>query len=273
MAGKLLGVDRALVTSPINIPPGSRVECRVLSAISGQTVGLTFWVLTLDERLVATTLSSGVTVAGTKQTFTGVLAEGLLVAAFADGAAAPSILQETWVQCLLQDATRAGNPTVAVILQGWVGADVSPVWPEDPLGAGIPQDPGATVISVANPAAGANWSYTLSGESWLDVLAVFFVFTTDVNVGNRFVTVIFDDGATRLWAFVSFAVQVAALGVNYHLANTGVQPAGNAANFYGVMPPLALPIGARVLTSTAALQVGDQFSSIRLLVRRRAAIK
>ena len=123
-------------------------------------------------------------------------------------------------------------------------------------------------VNIANPAAGAEISTSVPTNTRWQLLGARFVLTCDANAANRRVTLIIDDGTNETLADSAGALQTANQARNYSFAD-GI-PADTG--FIGAELRVAIPTTLklfqawRIRTSTAALQVGDQFSSIYLVV-------
>lgn len=125
------------------------------------------------------------------------------------------------------------------------------------------------VISVANPAAGAEISVAVpAGEFWR-ILAIHFKLVASGTAGNRLVRLFFDDGATVLFKVPNDVNHVASQTTEYSygLAATfeAAQGATVVARTYPI-PEIILKGGCRIGTLTAAISATDQFSEIRILV-------
>lgn len=125
-------------------------------------------------------------------------------------------------------------------------------------------------VYLADPAAGAEWSYTVDGRYFERVLAVRWVFTTSAVVANRVTRVRVDSADLVAVASVPGSGTVVASSVlRTHLVVGAPAFASAAAGFaYGFLPDLLLPAGWQLHSVTAGLDAGDQYSNVRLLVQR-----
>lgn len=120
------------------------------------------------------------------------------------------------------------------------------------------------VVTIANPAAGAEFTLRTPGESIWRVLSVRFRFTTDATVAGREVALIADDGTNAYWQTAVDGGQAASLGTDY-ATNQAFNVTGGANVFRPLnYPPEGLWLGPgnRLRTSTLNIQAGDQFSAI-----------
>lgn len=119
-------------------------------------------------------------------------------------------------------------------------------------------------ITGTDPAAGANVLETVTAERrWL-LHAIAVSLTTDATVANRIVRLqIQNPDGTVILESEDAAAQAASTTVRYSFGNWGFNPTSPR---MALPLPILLPPGARIVTSTAALQVGDNFGAPLLLV-------
>ena len=118
-------------------------------------------------------------------------------------------------------------------------------------------------IQQANPAAGADWTFTAGTLQRLNVRSFSAQFVASATVATRNIEVIVDDGANVVWRTSAPAGVTA--GQTVQLSATGSnQPTGIVTTDFTVLipPGLILAPGWRVRTATANIQVGDQWSNI-----------
>lgn len=125
-------------------------------------------------------------------------------------------------------------------------------------------------IYVPPPAAGAQWTYKSDGRYWERLVAVRWNFAASAVVATRFTTLQLKDVNGVILTEVP-----AGSGV---VASTAVQPSltTNAPGFAtgaqfqvpGYLPDLLIPGDWTWGTVTSAMDVGDQFSSIVVVVHR-----
>lgn len=124
------------------------------------------------------------------------------------------------------------------------------------------------VISVVQPAVGTEWVQAAPGQGFWRVLGLRFVLITDANVANRAVSLILDDQTDSLIQIPAGAVQINGVTQPYSLFPGSPSAALAGAPWLLPSPTdgLVLMPGFRLRSSTAAIQVGDQYSAIRLYV-------
>lgn len=118
-------------------------------------------------------------------------------------------------------------------------------------------------LQVTNPAAGADWTFTVPNQSRMRVTSFNANFTASAAVANRQVTVSVDDGANIYWQH-DVAVNITA-GQAGSIFGTGTNATtgANPLLLSVVLPPnLNLPAGHRIRSNTVNIQAGDQWSAI-----------
>jgi hypothetical protein len=161
---------------------------------------------------------------------------------------------------------------LATLLEGYVSDVQRLAWPGSPLRSSVDTPGVSSVITGTDPAANAECSDTVpTGARW-EVLSWMALLVTDANVINRTVALIIDDGVSLLWSCDASGTQAASLTRNYNAYGTGAAPDVTGSTFRLPGPfPLDLPAGARIRTVTNNLQVGDNWSAPKILVRERIA--
>lgn len=126
------------------------------------------------------------------------------------------------------------------------------------------------VVTVAVPTAGADFVATCPGEAIWRVLGGRFVFTTSAAVANRLVSLILDDQTDSLLQTPAGAVQAAGAAQPYSLFPGS--PSASLAGAPWLLPTptdgLVMLPGHRLRSSTALIDVGDQYSAIKLYVEQ-----
>lgn len=126
------------------------------------------------------------------------------------------------------------------------------------------------VAPLADPAAGAGFTYTVSGSYWERIAALSFVFTTNGNAANRAVVLKVKDGSgATLVAVPSAAVQVASKAYTYSYWGDQA-PVNDTVNLVNAqpVPMIFLQPEFTVVVSVGAIDAGDQISAIRVYRER-----
>lgn len=130
-------------------------------------------------------------------------------------------------------------------------------------------------IQVPNPAAGADWTFTVPDNRIYRLRAVYWLFTTGAAVANRRVRLAIDDGSNNLFALPASFAQGASEAWDYSVALaapvlTGASGTGDLASSRS-LPDIILLAGYRLRVATANIQAADQFANISLQVEDYSA--
>ncbi len=122
------------------------------------------------------------------------------------------------------------------------------------------------VVPVASPAAGAGFTYTVSGSYWERIAALAFTVVTDGNAATRQVLVAFKDGsATNIASTAGGGTQTATLTRLYSFTPNQTAASGLVGtSLLAPLPVIFLQPGFTMVVSITNIQVGDQISAIRV---------
>lgn len=121
------------------------------------------------------------------------------------------------------------------------------------------------VLPVASPAAGADWSLVVPAGHLYQLHSVFAILTTSAVVANRLPRLAVSDGVASFLELPAAAVQAASAVVRYSWAGEASSfVAGGSA--LGALVPLDLIAGWFLGPLTSLIDVGDQWSGIRVYV-------
>ncbi len=160
--------------------------------------------------------------------------------------------------------------TTAFLLQDYIDLVDQTGWPP---GRYISSTDGAGAIlstAVANPAAGADWSFTVPAQSRAKVRSVKAQLATSATAGARLARLQITDGTNVVFTVVPTITQTVSLTWTYDWAlGMGGELNASANNFVGeALPDMLLEPGWVIGTSTAAISATDQWSLIRLETER-----
>lgn len=156
---------------------------------------------------------------------------------------------------------------VGVLWQGYV-TDTTPAgWP-GVVSSGPTEGPGVIrSVTGSNPAAAAEIVETVPANARWRLLSFRAELVADANAANRTVTLSIDDGTTTLLSVTASAAQTAGLTRQYQAWANGGAPRLDGTVFYlPIAPCLELMGGFRLQTTTANIQVGDNWAAPQLLV-------
>lgn len=170
---------------------------------------------------------------------------------------------QMWIEVYL----RGGQTRLLKLVAGYI-------FPE--RGLSYPAGSGSTPFNemgpplpetVANPAAGSDWLTGPSSSQLWKIHSVAFRLVTDANVADRRVHVIVrDNGGVTLMRFFGGIDQVASTTIDYVFQPVGaeVNETNNNIIMEAIPKDLIVNRALDILTDTLNIQVGDQFSNIRI---------
>ena len=121
------------------------------------------------------------------------------------------------------------------------------------------------VSTVANPAAGANWTFTVPDSIYLRVVGGSATLTSDATGINRFVMLQMDDGTNVVYRNGTEFAQPASTATLYTWSLLGTNQSGPNAQFQAIaLPQMFLQGTGRLLGLATNIQAGDQWSAIRV---------
>jgi len=196
------------------------------------------------------------------------LAEGFLLSITVTISGAATIHRgDTFVQIGVQEGPGASTPMYRILISGYVTSTASLAWPEGNLLDSVSGSGLLISQALANPAAGADFTFTFNANSrsWLHAFTA--TLTTSSTAANR--TPVFylkDSGGNAIWSLGSSAAQVASKALEYNLGEAATVTVDATGNYVITMPSEVYMYGAWTLSSTTAnIQAADQWSAIRAL--------
>lgn len=248
-----IGVDDQLVTSFIG--QGTNQSC---------TVNLR--ILRPDGLIIplVLTVPANNSVVPAVKTFP--LLEGFLlsIVAFINGGATVGF--PTYLQVGIGRTPFGIGNVFSVLLAGYMEGNQPLSWPGYLPVRAKDDNPWYASQQQGNPAAGADWTFTIPAGTRKRVVSVSALLTTAVAVANRFASIIIDDGVNIVAQIPSGFAQAASLANQYTFADstTGTASASNV-SIASLPSNLILPAGFRVRSLTGGIQAADQWSNIFFL--------
>lgn len=141
------------------------------------------------------------------------------------------------------------------------------------LPAGL-QAPTRTKVTVSQPAAGADWSYTVPAGTWLKLMSGLTTLTCSATTAQRNPGTIITDGTKTIGRLeyqtsganpkASSVCQISYVtSHNWQVAGNAQIPANGPLCLS--LPPFVLPPGYVIGSVTPNLQAGDQYSAVTLI--------
>lgn len=173
-------------------------------------------------------------------------------------------------QCFVRAGVMRGGENIvfstATLISGYLPVGGALFWP-----GGNYKHPGegiGTVIEldIANPAAGANFSFAVPSFHTIRPLGLTFILTTDANAANRVISIAMTNGAAdTVLTKTASSLQTASLVHNYSLSIATQPPSLPTSLIQEIsMPEIKLNEGWTIDTTTDSIQAGDQYSAIKL---------
>lgn len=190
--------------------------------------------------------------------------EGFILSATVETPAAP--YGQCYVQLQIVRGRGTGDQTAGQLLcAGYPGAGFAIGFPQTPAGGPLTGAGQTGSTTGTNPAAGADWTYTVPAGFTQVLVSVRAVLTTSAVVANRVPVLRITIPTGQIVADIAaIAAQTASTTITY-VWMAGA-PANNTNNVQQMSLPqgLRLPAGSVVQTITAGISAGDQWSSISI---------
>lgn len=197
------------------------------------------------------------------------LGEGWLLSLHAYASTGAPLIGQTFVTIGIVRGYSGQVDELGTLAAGYVTSKQRIAWPGGPIANSVDGAGAIRKITGANPAAGAEISETVpTGARW-QLLQFKLLLTTSGVAGNRQPTLTIDDGTNFYFTSGMHTVTAASVArTMYWMYGMGVFAAATANGFIqGLGNGPMLPAGHRITTSTAAIDVGDQYSAIHYVVR------
>lgn len=120
-----------------------------------------------------------------------------------------------------------------------------------------------TAITVPNPAAATDWSYSIGASTILHLFSISALYTADANVATRSTTLAVAIGGLTIVA-PPVGPNVTAGGTMLYTWAAHIDTVASGVRAQQSIPDLWLEPGATISVSTASKQAGDQWSAITI---------
>jgi len=193
------------------------------------------------------------------------LAEGYLLSLYAPGNG--QIAGTTFVRLSILRGTVANSQIVALLCSGYIVGATGIGWPGGRIVTPVEGPGNLRSVIVANPAAGADWSLTVPASARWRLQSWSAIFTASATVANRQVRARLGDGVQVTWSGQAQASIVASQVAQVSAGQSQATSTLIATEINAPLPgQVILPGNFTVSTLTAGIQVGDQWSAIRVEV-------
>jgi hypothetical protein len=247
-----------------------QIQIFVSEALTPKTLNVQGrWLRAADGLIVPFQQAVAPTVAGGTALFTFRLGEGFLLSLTITNPSANISESSDFALAALSRTGGLFGQAGQTLCAGHVGANKGTSFP---LGGIVrPLDGPGYIRSITGttPALGADISETVpSGARW-ELLAFQGALTASAVVANRQPWFVIDDGVNLLKRSLSTQATVASTTSTYYADNPGIAPqASTQSALWSTILPIMLAPGFRIRTITSAIDVGDQWTSPKYLVRQ-----
>jgi hypothetical protein len=243
-------------------------ELDSLCSVTGVTVRVDYVMLDADLQIkhgsIFHTPNSNRTIATSRQA----IGVGWLLRARAVCAVGTPLIGQCFVwlrSCrgLLSNAAVNGE-----LASGYITANTPVFLPGAQPTKPLDEEGAARTITVGNPAAGTDWSFTVPTGARQKIVSVSAILTTSANAANRQPRLIVDDGANILFNSGAPVNETASLTwTNTWGAGASGPVTTDPSKVLNAVPnDLFLPAGFRIRTVTGAIDAADQWSAITIAV-------
>lgn len=181
-------------------------------------------------------------------------------------AVVPTALANSHGDLYVSVSLRVDGDISIPLVAGYVTQAKGLSWPNTNLGELVPAHGGTNSIQVTAPAAGAEWTHTVSANRIWHIRSITCTMVADANVATRTLTITATHlGTSNIQGAANFT-QAANETRTYTLAaGLGVGPSAAFNKIFGALPIDFWLAGEDVIASeTNNIQVGDQYSVIAL---------
>ncbi len=181
-------------------------------------------------------------------------------------AVAPTALANSHGDLFVSVSLRIDGDISIPLVSGYVTQAKGLSWPGTDLQSLIPGHGLIVGTQVTAPAAGAEFTHTITANRVLHIFSLTFRFVTDANAANRTIGIIITHDGTSLIKFAAVASQTASLTRDYTFSQiSGLSPTLFSTAIFSPLPAELWVIGEDTIeTETTNIQVGDQFSLISI---------
>mgnify|MGYP001570853862 CR=1 FL=1 len=179
------------------------------------------------------------------------------------------LLGQTFVMVQLIRGLSGATIVLGCLLQGYITSTQQLAWPGSPIVSSTEAEPWVRQINGTNPAAGVEIDERVPAGARWELLNCYVEFVTDGNAADRRVRLAIAPDAAADTAIVSTnVIQIANQDFGYTFSPNLPFANDTLGNIQCPMSErMILQAAARIRTSTAGLQVGDNWDAPRLQVR------
>jgi len=245
----------------------SCLQINIYPATTTATVTISYKIMLPDGRVTtsADTFTGGSAYALNR--YIRQLTEGFLLSLAVTISSGSTIHRgDTYVQVGLQFGTATTTPMYRLLAGGYVTTTCALAWPEGNISDSLTGPGLLNSTGVGNPAAGADWSLTFGSGQRLWIHAIYAQFAASAVAANRQAYLLLKDTAGHvLWELAPSTTMTAGATYNLNWTECATLSTGIAADRVIPLPTETYLYGGYIIgTSTANIDVGDQWSGIRI---------
>lgn len=176
---------------------------------------------------------------------------------------------DTFVEARLWRGGITNNAAVVQLLSGYTSQIFSLSWPFSPQKNPGDMLRGAFSKAVSNPAAGANFTYTVPSNSQHLIQSVRCRLVTAVTAATRRMHIEFETSTGKIYTRSCATTQIASLTYDYNFAFDGAPEVLNGTNVNVPIPEVDLAADGTIKSVVASIQATDQLSAIVVRYQRK----
>lgn len=248
----------------MNIPAGTVLVCAVRSWRANITFGLAGAMLDKNGHLIPINSQSPLTAAGVTLEWSTPLQPGNLIYLKLEPTLGPYRLGDAYAALTLYAGPAGASPMVETLVTGWP-ARRGPLWWSD-AGIGI-SDPAAlrpSIITVANPAAGVDWTTTLTNRALRRLIGVRWLLTCAAGGVARISSLDINPQATGVWRYTSATAVAGGTNRTFQFELRAAAELDDGVYVHVPISELAASDDAVIASNTVNIAAGDQISGVRL---------
>jgi len=253
--GHVVGVSDRIVFSTWSLVSGGTLRVFISVLRPNHTVELQSFLFTLGST-------------GALQNNTFIIPEGDLVSVCCFVESVAVVAGSVLVQARLERGAVTGAQVLVILFRDFVSTDHPLSFPGSSVVSHHHDVPNLFYTTVADPAAGAQFTFTPPANTRSVILGVRFVLSTFTTAGNRYASLTFSQGGVVRLGFsggVSVGVNVVA---TFNFGDVGSHNSATATQIVASLPPFELPSDGSIVSVVSGMLANDTLTSIQVYGKR-----
>jgi len=251
----VVGVSDRIVFSAWSLVSGATLRVFISVLRPNHTVELQSFVFTLGST-------------GALQNNTFIVPEGDLVSVCCFVESAAVVAGSVLVQARLERGVITAAQVLTILFRDFISTDHPLSFPGSSVVAHHHDVPNFFYTTVADPAVGAQFTFTPPANTRSVILGVRCTFTASAAAGTRTPSLLFNQGGVTRLAFFSGG-NAGATSVNtYNFTNVGAYSNVAATVMMACFPPFELPSDGTLVSNVLAMDAADTWTAIRVYGKR-----